>query len=92
MPGVDNYAHAGGFAGGTLPPLDPLKPEQIDHMLFAVMCLGLSVLAIVASFVTASISPVRVVMRKPVVLITGASGEIGHGLIERLAADGSRES
>jgi nucleoside-diphosphate-sugar epimerase len=28
-------------------------------------------------------------MRKPVVLITGASGEIGHGLIERLAADGS---
>ena len=29
-------------------------------------------------------------MRKPVVLITGASGEIGHGLIERLADDGSR--
>jgi nucleoside-diphosphate-sugar epimerase len=29
-------------------------------------------------------------MRKPVVLITGAGGEIGHGLIERLAADGSR--
>ena len=28
-------------------------------------------------------------MRKPVVLITGASGEIGHGLIERLAADGT---
>jgi nucleoside-diphosphate-sugar epimerase len=27
-------------------------------------------------------------MRKPVVLITGASGEIGHGLIERLAANG----
>jgi nucleoside-diphosphate-sugar epimerase len=26
-------------------------------------------------------------MRKPVVLITGASGEIGHGLIERLADD-----
>jgi nucleoside-diphosphate-sugar epimerase len=25
-------------------------------------------------------------MRKPVILITGASGEIGHGLIERLAA------
>src|SRR5438552_11155010 len=25
-------------------------------------------------------------MRKPVVLITGAGGEIGHGLIERLAA------
>src|SRR5215472_13418841 len=29
-------------------------------------------------------------MRKPVVLITGASGEIGHGLIERLAASGER--
>jgi nucleoside-diphosphate-sugar epimerase len=27
-------------------------------------------------------------MRKPVVLITGAGGEIGHGLIERLAANG----
>lgn len=29
-------------------------------------------------------------MRKPGVLITGAGGEIGHGLIEQLAADGSR--
>ncbi len=28
-------------------------------------------------------------MRRPGILITGASGEIGHGLIERLAADGS---
>jgi nucleoside-diphosphate-sugar epimerase len=28
--------------------------------------------------------------RKPVVLITGASGEIGHGLIERLAANPDR--
>lgn len=28
-------------------------------------------------------------MRKPVVLITGAGGEIGHGLIEQLAADGN---
>jgi len=28
-------------------------------------------------------------MRKPVVLITGASGEIGHGLIQRLAAEGT---
>jgi threonine 3-dehydrogenase len=27
-------------------------------------------------------------MRKPVVLITGAGGEIGHGLMSRLAADG----
>ena len=29
-------------------------------------------------------------LRKPVVLITGASGEIGHGLIESLARDGRR--
>ena len=29
-------------------------------------------------------------MRKPVVVITGASGEIGHGLIERLAEDNAR--
>ena len=29
-------------------------------------------------------------MRRPVVLITGAGGEIGHSLIARLAADGSR--
>jgi nucleoside-diphosphate-sugar epimerase len=29
-------------------------------------------------------------MRKPVVLITGAGGEIGHGLIERLAGDQAR--
>lgn len=29
-------------------------------------------------------------MRKPVILITGASGEIGHGLIESLAARGDR--
>jgi nucleoside-diphosphate-sugar epimerase len=28
-------------------------------------------------------------MRKPVTLITGASGEIGHGLIERLSSEGS---
>ena len=29
-------------------------------------------------------------MRKPVVLITGAGGEIGHGLIDRLAEQGDR--
>src|SRR6188472_3862979 len=30
-------------------------------------------------------------MRKPAVLITGAGGEIGHGLIARLAGDGTRQ-
>ena len=33
LPGVDNYAHAGGFVGGYLAGmwLDPLKPERMDH-------------------------------------------------------------
>ena len=53
MPGIDNYAHAGGFAGGYAAGrfLDPLKPERIDHMFWAVVCLGLSMLSIVASVV-----------------------------------------
>jgi rhomboid protease GluP len=51
MPGIDNYAHAGGFGGGYLAAqmLDPLKPERIDHILIALVCLGLSMLSIVAS-------------------------------------------
>ncbi len=55
MPGVDNYAHAGGFVGGyaVARVLDPLKPEQINHMFVAVVCLVLSVLAILASVVHA---------------------------------------
>ena len=53
MPGVDNWAHAGGFAGGYLAArwLDPWKPERIDHMVGALICLLLSALAIVASVV-----------------------------------------
>ena len=53
FPGVDNYAHAGGFGGGYLAArlLDPLKPERIDHMVMAVVCLGLSLLSIVVSVV-----------------------------------------
>jgi rhomboid protease GluP len=55
MPGVDNAAHAGGFAGGYVAGrlLDPLKPERIDHMLGAVVCLGLSIVAILFSIVHA---------------------------------------
>ena len=51
MPGVDNYAHAGGFLGGYLTGrlLDPLKQEQINHIAIAVACLVLTVLAILAS-------------------------------------------
>jgi rhomboid protease GluP len=55
MPGVDNYAHAGGFAGGYLSGLvlDPLKRERMDHFVWAAVCLMLSGLSIIASIVTA---------------------------------------
>jgi membrane associated rhomboid family serine protease len=51
LPGVDNYAHAGGFAGGWLAArvLDPLKPERIDHLVAALVCIGLSGLSVMAS-------------------------------------------
>jgi rhomboid protease GluP len=51
MPGIDNYAHLGGFGGGYLSAmmLDPLKPERIDHIAIAVACLAASVLSIVVS-------------------------------------------
>ncbi len=55
MPGVDNQAHLGGFVGGYLAGqiLDPLKPERIDHMVAAVVCLAITAAAIVASVITA---------------------------------------
>jgi rhomboid protease GluP len=54
MPGVDNFAHAGGFAGGYLVALvlDPLKPERIDHIVMALICLAATALAIAASVIT----------------------------------------
>lgn len=53
MPGIDNYAHAGGFIGGYAAALalDPLKPERVNHMMWAVICLGLSLLSIVYSII-----------------------------------------
>ncbi|HZF09765.1 MAG TPA: rhomboid family intramembrane serine protease [Thermoanaerobaculia bacterium] len=53
FPGVDNWAHAGGFAGGYVVSrwLDPLLPEKGDHLLAAVVCLAATALAIVASLV-----------------------------------------
>lgn len=53
MPGVDNYAHGGGFAGGYLAArlLDPLKPERVDHIVVAVVLLAASLLAVVVSVV-----------------------------------------
>lgn len=53
MPGVDNWAHAGGFAGGYLAAmwLDPLKTERSDHALVALGCLGATLAAIIVSIV-----------------------------------------
>jgi rhomboid protease GluP len=55
LPGVDNYAHAGGFLGGYVAGtwLDPLRPERMDHLVGAAICLGLTLLAIIVSVITA---------------------------------------
>ena len=55
FPGVDNYAHLGGFLGGYVTGLvlDPLKPERVDHMVIAAVCLVASLIAIIASVITA---------------------------------------
>lgn len=54
MPGIDNFAHAGGFAGGYLLGryMDPLQPERLDHMIIALACIAASALAIVVSILT----------------------------------------
>jgi rhomboid protease GluP len=54
MPGIDNWAHLGGLAGGYVSArtLDPLKPERGDHVLGACVCLALSLAAILASVIT----------------------------------------
>ena len=51
LPGVDNVAHLGGFAGGYAisAMFNPLTKERGDHMLAAVLCLVASLLAILAS-------------------------------------------
>lgn len=53
--GVDNQAHLGGFVGGYLTGLilDPMKPERIDHLVAAVACLAVTLVALVVSVVRA---------------------------------------
>ena len=53
--GVDNAAHLGGFIGGYLASLimDPLKPERIDHIAAAVVCLVLTLAAIIYTVISA---------------------------------------
>jgi len=53
FPGVDNYAHAGGFLGGyaTSWLFNPLKPERGDHVVVAIVCLVATALAVLASVI-----------------------------------------
>jgi rhomboid protease GluP len=54
MPGIDNYAHLGGYLGGYAVGvwLDPLKPERMDHFVGAAACLAATVLSIAVSLLT----------------------------------------
>lgn len=54
MPGVDNWAHLGGLAGGWIAArwLDPLMPERTDHVIVALVCLLASAAAVAYSIVS----------------------------------------
>jgi rhomboid protease GluP len=54
LPGIDNWAHLGGMAGGYLVArwLDPLQPERGDHVIVALLCLVASTAAIAWSVIT----------------------------------------
>ena len=53
FPGIDNYAHAGGFAGGYVVSrlMNPNKQERINHLLLGAVFIGVSLLSIVASVI-----------------------------------------
>jgi rhomboid protease GluP len=48
---VDNWAHFGGFIGGYAAAmfLDPLKPERLDHLIAAFICIGATAAAVLIS-------------------------------------------
>jgi rhomboid protease GluP len=54
IPGVDNFAHAGGFVGGYLVArwMNPFKPERLDHLIWAVVLLLVTLVSILASVYT----------------------------------------
>jgi rhomboid protease GluP len=54
MPGVDNWAHFGGFAGGygAARWLDPLRPERPQHVLWALVCIVATLAAVGLSMLT----------------------------------------
>ncbi len=51
FPGVDNWAHMGGFLGGYVAArwLDPLRQETPTHLLLALACMAATVLSLAAS-------------------------------------------
>ncbi len=51
MPGVDNSAHLGGFVGGygMSAVFNPMTRERGDHLIIALVCIGATFAAIVAS-------------------------------------------
>ncbi len=53
MPGIDNYAHLGGFLGGYASAwlLNPMHPESFKHAIAALLLLALTALSIVLSIV-----------------------------------------
>ncbi len=55
MPGIDNWAHAGGFAGGFAAAylLNPLQRETFGNLMLALGCLAATALSVVASFALA---------------------------------------
>ncbi len=55
VPGIDNWAHAGGFATGwvTARVLDPLREEKPVHVLLAIIGLALTLAAVAVSVLTA---------------------------------------
>jgi rhomboid protease GluP len=55
LPGIDNFAHLGGFLGGYAGALllNPLRSERTDHLIGAIICLVLTVLSVLISVVTA---------------------------------------
>ena len=50
---INNIAHIGGIIGGYAASrvLDPLKPERVDHIVVALACLGISLLAVIVSVI-----------------------------------------
>ena len=56
FPGIDNYAHAGGFAGGYFVArlMNPNKQERIDHLVLGAVFIGVSLMSIVASVIHGS--------------------------------------